>query len=390
MSTFSDGSVYEKLGVRPFINLAGSLTYFGGFVPSHAVERAMNEANRQYSHMSDLTDRAGEFVADALGVEAAYITPGGISALVLSAAGLMAGDDLELMRRLPDTTGTKNEFVVQAPNKAAERSYELAGGKVVYAGDNDGCTPEQLEAVIGPNTVAVAQYYHDPSNYAGGRGSGVLALEKTAEIAHSKGLPLVVDAAVNSRPLDLFRSLARSGDLVSFGGKYFGAPSATGFVCGKKELIDHVKAHGPVHGNETFMSFGRGYKLDRMQIVALVVALDEWLSMDHEQRLRNAERQLSIIEDRLEGVPGVKTEQVRGEGYDDLVLIIAIGPEAAKTAEQARVELEAGYPSIVAISAPPTRWKAVPGEGTILVRPYTMADGEEIIVAEKLRRVLTA
>ena len=67
MSTFSDGSVYEKLGVRPFINLAGSLTYFGGFVPSPAVETAMNEANRQYSHMSDLTDRAGEFVADALG-----------------------------------------------------------------------------------------------------------------------------------------------------------------------------------------------------------------------------------------------------------------------------------------------------------------------------------
>ena len=36
MTTFSGGAFYEKLGVRPFINLAGSLTDYGGFTLSPA------------------------------------------------------------------------------------------------------------------------------------------------------------------------------------------------------------------------------------------------------------------------------------------------------------------------------------------------------------------
>ena len=45
MSIFENGNVYEKLGVRPFINVAGALTFYGGFIPSPTVAKAMEEAN---------------------------------------------------------------------------------------------------------------------------------------------------------------------------------------------------------------------------------------------------------------------------------------------------------------------------------------------------------
>ena len=314
MTTFSGGGFYEKLGVRPFINLEGSLTLSGGFTPSPAVSAAMEEANARFCDMEHLLDGAGRFIADALGVEAAYVAPGGISALILSAAALMSGDDLELMRRLPDTEGMDNEFVVQASNKAAERAFEIAGGRVVYAGDDTGCTAAQLEAAIGPRTVAICQYFAP--------GDGVLPIEETRAVAQAHGIPLVVDGAATSRPLDLFREVAHSGDLVSFGGKYFGGPSATGFVCGSKRLVDLVAKQGVSHHPGDFVAFGRGYKLDRMQVAGIVVALDEWMSMDHGKRLEDTSRMLKVIEDRLEGVPGVRTEQVTGFGYADLSLLI--------------------------------------------------------------------
>ena len=380
MTTFSGGGFYEKLGVRPFINLEGSLTNYGGFTPSPAVSAAMEEANARFADMEHLLDGAGRFIADALEVEAAYVTPGGISALILSSAALMAGDDLELMRRLPDTEGMSNEFVVQASNKAAERAFEIAGGRVVYAGDDNGCTAAQLEAAIGPNTVAIGQYFVPDEN--------VLPIEETRAVARAHGLPLVVDGAATSRPLDLFREVAHSGDLVSFGGKYFGGPSATGFVCGSRRLVDLVAMQGVSHHPGDFVAFGRGYKLDRMQVAGLVVALDEWMSMDHDKRLEDTSRMLKVIEDRLAGVPGVRTEQVAGFGYADLTLLIVVGPDAARTAEQAIVELEVGHPSIKAMSAGPDIYTPARGEGTIMVRPFNINEGEEVIAAERLRQIL--
>ena len=116
-----------------------------------------------------------------------------------------------------------------------------------------------------------------------------------------------------------------------------------------------------------------------MQIAGMVVALDEWMSMDHDQRLADTARMLKVIEDRLEGVPGVRTEQVAGFGYADLTLLIVIGPDAARTAEQAIVELEVGHPSIKAGPAAPDVYRTAPGEGTIQVRPFNIHEGEEVI-----------
>ena len=384
MTRSSGGGVYERLGVLPVINLWGSVTGFGGFVPSPAVEAAMNEANERYVDMMELATRAGEHIAEALGTEAAFVSPGGIAGLVNTAMGLMCAGDVEKIMRVPDTAGWKDEFVVQASNEGAERAYELGGGRLVYAGDESGCTPEQLEAAIGPQTAAVTCYFEPDT------GQPQLPVEKAMEIAHGNGLPVVVDAAVISRPVDEFRRTAQTGDVVSFGGKYFGGPSASGFVCGKKELIDQVALIGCYTGEHLgdFMPPGRAHKMDRMQIVGLVVALDEWLAMDHEKRLRETERRLSVIQDSLDGVAGVRTEQVRRKGYDDLVLLVRVGPDARTTGDGVIHELDAGSPSIKIRRAPDHWGTAAPDEDGLIIRPHSMLDGEERTVGERLRSVL--
>ena len=60
---------------------------------------------------------------------------------------------------------------------------------------------------------------------------------------------------------------------MAFGGKYLGAPHSMGFVCGKKDLIGAVTAHGFIGTR----SFGRGMKADRQGIIGLVTALESWL-----------------------------------------------------------------------------------------------------------------
>src|ERR687888_1765155 len=86
-------SVYEQLGVRPVINARGNNTVLGGSTPSARVRRAMQDAERYYVDMQQLLERSGAVIAELLGAEAAYVTPGAAAALALGTAACMAGSD---------------------------------------------------------------------------------------------------------------------------------------------------------------------------------------------------------------------------------------------------------------------------------------------------------
>ena len=104
--------VYEKLGVRRIINAWGVATELGGWTPTVRVMQAMEEANESQVDMQELLRKSGDFIANLLGVESAFITSGGAAAQALSTAACMAGTDQEKIARLPDTTGMKNEIVI--------------------------------------------------------------------------------------------------------------------------------------------------------------------------------------------------------------------------------------------------------------------------------------
>lgn len=378
-------STYAELGVRVGINARGNQTLLGGSTLPAEVVEAMEQANQAYVEMEELLEKSGECIANILGTEAAYVTSGCAAALTLSAAACIAGNDPAKMGRLPDTAGMNNEIVFQKVQQYAySRALTLPGGRLIEVGDEQGCTAEQLEKGIGPKTVAIA-YYQRPDWE-----NNVLSLEAVRDIAHKKGLPLIVDAAAQIYPVDYFRKMAQSGDLVCFGAKYFGAPHSTGMVTGKRELVQAASANGFI-GFEAAAKmgaprpFGRPLKVDRQEVIGVVVALQRWFNLNHEERLKALEAKMQVIAQALKDLPGVKatlpTEPPIGPTVGLGVTIDAsvVGKNAATVLE----ELETGNPPI---------WVRIYPEkdpNTIAVNVQTLYEGEEQIVAERLKSLLS-
>ena len=104
--------VYQELGVRPLINAAGTYTYLSASLMPKAVVEAMESASRHYVNLGELHAAVGKRISALLGCEAALVTSGAASALLLGTAGCVAGKDKEKIQRLPDTAGMKNEVVI--------------------------------------------------------------------------------------------------------------------------------------------------------------------------------------------------------------------------------------------------------------------------------------
>ena len=104
---------YERLGVKPVINAAGSITKFGGTRTRPEVLELMTGAARIMVNVDELNRRAGEEIARLTGAEAGFVCSGAAGGLVLQAAACIAGKDPVKMRQLPDTTGMKDEIIIQ-------------------------------------------------------------------------------------------------------------------------------------------------------------------------------------------------------------------------------------------------------------------------------------
>jgi L-seryl-tRNA(Ser) seleniumtransferase len=178
------------------------------------------------------------------------------------------------------------------------------------------------------------------------------------------------------------KSYTRLGaDLVCFGAKYIGAPNSSGILCGRRELVEPAVRQGFI-GFETVAerkAFGRPLKLDRQEIIAVVVALQDWMAMDHDRRLADLERRLHTIGEPLEGLPGVRLDYLKRDGASPRLLRIAIDPAVARRGAEAVVAgLREGNPMIYVGAEP----------NAIVVNAATLWEGDEAIVAQRLRSLL--
>jgi L-seryl-tRNA(Ser) seleniumtransferase len=372
MATATASTIFEQLGITPVINARGNQTLLGGSTPSARVRRAMQDTERYYVDMKQLLERSGQIIAGLLECEAAYVTPGAAAAMALGTAACIAGDDLDKIGRLPDTTGMKNIVVIQSGHHYHyQRAINVPGGRVQEVDSS------QFEASLGPNVAAVLF----PAHLDGA--PGTLRFTEVIEIAHRHGVPVLVDAAGRIYPLDKFKSYTAAGaDLVAFGAKYIGALNSSGILAGRKDLVAAASMQGFI-GFETTAwekSFGRPLKLDRQTIVAVVVALQEWFETDHEARIAGFERRLEAIQSELQGAAGVQQSLLRGEGSSPLLLRLDIdGSKARADAPTVIATLEAGTPAIVV---------GRDGENAILVNPVTLREEDDGIVASRLGNLL--
>ena len=367
--------IYEELGVQPFINAGGNATVVGGSRLSPGVREAMEAANRYFVDMKVLLEQSGKAVAGMMGVEAALVTPGCAAALALGAAACMAGSDPDRIERLPDTTGMKNEILIQSRQRYKyDRCVTTFGAKLIEVGDEDGATAAQLEAALTENTAAMLYV-------APGGGAGVLPPEEAIRICGARGVPVIADAAGQVYPIDRLRRYTDMGaGLVGYGAKYFGACNSTGVLCGRKDLVDAAFQHGFI-GFETgpSRSVGRPLKLDRQEVIAVVAALREWLDTDHEARVAEHRRRARVIQLALEGIPHVTVKPVSDERTLGNGVRVTLDEGAlGKTAEQVKAALLEGSPGI---------WVRGSGNAFNVNVPH-LIEGEEQIVADRLREVL--
>ena len=376
MTTENWGAIYKEMGAKPVINATGSVTLLGGSTPVAEVKAAMDAADSAFIPLIELEQVAGDRIAEMLGVPAAYITSGAGSALTLMTAAFMAGIDDDKIQQLPNASGMKNEILIQTRQRYwYDRCLELAGATLVDFGSEEETTAEDLEKAIGPNTAAVHYYAveQEPDPKA-------LSLEQTIEIAHAHGVLVTVDAAGQIYPLENFGKYVRMGaDFQCIAAKYLGAPQSVGLALGSQDMIRKI-------GLQSFASYegrrvrgiGRPQKVDRQEIIGAVAAVRRWMTLNHEERLIDAEQKCRNMMAPLMGIPGVKVESIANIiGHQPYGVNIEVDPAVTGMTNQDVVDrLKAGDPPV---------WTRVrEGEDRITLHAFGLYPGEDEVVGQRI------
>jgi D-glucosaminate-6-phosphate ammonia-lyase len=364
--------VYARLGVRPIVNARGMNTMAGGSLVPKPVLDAMAEAATAFVDMAELHARAGSHVARLVGAEAAHVTAGSAAGLLLAAAACIAGDDPERIARLPDTHGMRNEIIIQRCDRIQyDQALRTAGAVLVEAGDASACTPAEIEAVIGPRTAALV-YIVSPNLAERGVGP-----ERMADLAHARGLPLIVDAASTLPPVGhLRRWLDTGADLVIVsGGKGIRGPQNTGLLLGRADLVRAAAANDAPNA-----AVGRPCKVSKEAIVGLVTALELFLQEDHDAEwARHLDEARGILA-TVTGLPGVRPrlEEERGVWTAPTLLIAIDAEQTGLTPERVMEALRRGEPPIMVRVH----------RGELLVDSHCLRGDEAAVVGRRLREEL--
>lgn len=367
--------VYGELGVKKLINAWGPMTIIGGSRMRREVMAAMAQAGESFVELPELHRRAGQRIAEMIGVDGCYVAGGCAAGLAIATAAIVAGTDPAKVFQLPDTTGMKDEVVMQrAHRNTYDHAFRQVGVKIVEIGLARRTLAWELESAIGPNTAAVVHVYARWTF-----DQGLLQLPEVVRIAHARDVPVIVDAAAEVPPLKNLRALKETGaDVVVFsGGKGIMGPQNTGLVLARPEIVEACAANAsPNH------SLGRSMKVGKEEIVGIVKALELYLTQDHDAVYRRWEEQVGHVARALADVRGVKVERAEA-GYSEGIPVarVTIDERAlGRTAAQVAEALATGDPGV----------RVGVGKDHVVVNPHFLEAGEEKLVAERLRVALGA
>jgi len=339
------------------------------------VHRAMEEASRNFVPIHELQDKVGRRIAELTGAEDAFVTCGASAGLCLASCAVTAGDDKSKMSLLPDLTGMKSQMMIQKRHRTSyDHAFRMVGVKLVEVE-----TAEEMKRAIGPDTAAVAFV---ASHHTLGH---KVELEEAVAIAHAAGVPVILDAAAEIPPASNLSKFVKMGvDMVAFsGGKNLRGPQCSGLLLGKREWIRKAYANSAPHNY-----FARIAKVGKEEIVGMLVALEHYLKKDHEVERKEWHRMLDRVAERLKGAPTVFTEYIPNNDYSHSPRLSVQWDESklGVTLTQMVERLRKGSPSI---EASDMRNFNPPWEG-LGIFPYNLKPGEELIIADRVKQILTA
>ena len=373
-------SIYDELGVKRVINAWGTITAIGGSIMPREVVEAWVEASKSHVNMDELHKRAGEIIAEITGAEAGLVTSGAAAAMVLMAAACIAGDDREKMKKLPHSEDMLNEIIIPRHMSGGYSQAFLSGGaRFALVGDEKGnFTVQQIEDAITDRTVAIAYVFYITR-------SNLKTLREIIAVGKKHGIPVVVDAAAELPPIEnLTRIITWGADLVAFsGGKDIMGPQNTGILCGRKDLIESAFAQSCPHH-----AVGRPMKVSKEALVASVTALRRYASLDQAALVQEREKLVKYWIEALADVPHVTVERVVPDPEKDEYFaqgwprarVVLEEETLGLTAKEVAQALKEGNPAVYVGT----------GKGDIVLNPHCIQEGEEVIVAEKLRDILQA
>jgi len=378
-------NIYTRIGVRPVINGLATATVLGGSIMPPEVVAAMEEAGKYFVSLPDLHEKVGKRLAGLIGVEAALVTTGAAGGITLGVAACVTGNDEQKIRRLPDTSGMKNEVIMQKSHRSGyEPQILLVGTKIIEIE-----TRAELLDAIGPKTAMLF------SLNVGDPGAKIKREEWVA-IGKERGIPTFLDAAADLPPKSRLSEYVNTlgFDLVTFsGGKGLHGPQCSGLLLGRKDLIDAARVNASPWGG----TIGRGMKVGKEEIMGLLAAVERYLKMDHDAERRELELRIREISQVLSKIRGLKTEVYVPEIANHLPHLAVewdfdeIRLKSAEVSEQ----LRNGDPSIALgghnWGRPERTENQAPNPGAqgLTICVWTLRPGEPKIVANRLREILT-
>lgn len=359
---------FKELGLRTFINAAGTYTSMTGSLMPEEVTSAIAFGATEYVDLDQLHDKVGERIAQLLNCEYATVSSGAFGAMTIGLAGVMCGMDPDKVAQLPDATGLKNEVILQeAHNIGYTHALTNTGAKLVRIK-----SAGELEAAINKNT-AMLWFLNANTD------EGEIKWEEFVAIGKKHNVATFIDCAADVPPVEnLFKFTKLGFDLVAFsGGKGIRGPQSAGLLLGNRSHIEAARLHTPPRGT----TIARGMKVNKEEVLGMLVALELYLKKDHEKEWQLWEEQINLISDSVLSVKGVETEihvpphanhvpSLRIRWDQDLVKI---------TPEDARKQLMEGHPAIATVG----------DKDTIGITTWMMEPGQERIVASRVKEVLT-
>lgn len=363
---------YGELGVKPFINAAGAYSVLGGARMRTQVVDAMCYAATRKVKVRELHDAVGKRIAEVVGSESAMVTSGATAALVLGTAACMTLGDEDKMRQLPDTTGMKNEIIIQKKHRYTyDRALTVAGGRFVEVESDD----DVRNAV---NERTAMMFFLKPTRV----GDNIAAGEYLA-LARELGIPCFCDAATTTPPgSNVIDGVNEGFDLICYsGGKGLRGPYSAGLLLGREDLVRYARRHAAPND----ISIGRGMKVSIEEYLGMLVALETSLAISEEEDFAWKRARFNNIVAEIQDVSGVTTKVFVSEGEtNELYLDIDWDTGTIDlTPEQFVEALRNETPAIE------VRMLLFSG-GRIQLSATVMGEGQDVVAGQVIRRVLLA
>jgi L-seryl-tRNA(Ser) seleniumtransferase len=355
-------NLFKELGVRTFINAAGTLTMMTGSLMHDYVLDAIQYGATEFCMLDELQDKVGEKIAALVHSEAAVVTSGAFSGMTLGLAGILTGMDQRKVEQLPhlDGTGMKSEVIIQkAHDIVYNHALKNTGCKIIYVE-----TAAEVEQAINEKT-ALLHFLNIEAD------KGKIQHEEWVAIGRKHNIPTSIDVAADVPPVSnlwKFNDMGFSFVVIS-GGKAIRGPQSAGLLMGKKEIITAARQHMPPRG----FNIGRGFKVNKEEILGMYVALEKYIQQDHDKEWKIWETETALIGNAVKSVSGVTTS-VTVPPLGNVTPTLQIAWDATKiklTGKELQEKLRTGNPSIEIggvkdNSITVTVWMLKPGQSTIV------------------------